>query len=188
MATCLNCSREIKIRVVKGIRTPIHNCADEYSHYDSYTTKLNCPTCSKSVFFYQNDAGSKVFFDQLGPPWPKHDCLNKEVFEKSRENNRLKPARIKKNQSRGRGLQVTLLGRDYSGEFSFPAGSKRKELIMINHRNAPAFIKVSRIGENMSLTLSTFLTIRTSQINSIVESIVIRMEIPKEKYYRIIKK
>jgi hypothetical protein len=28
------------------------------------------------VFFYQNSFGSRVFFDELGPPWPKHPCTD----------------------------------------------------------------------------------------------------------------
>jgi predicted nucleic acid-binding Zn-ribbon protein len=34
-----------------------------------------CPKCGQRVFFYQNEHGSKVFFDQLGHPWPKHGCF-----------------------------------------------------------------------------------------------------------------
>ncbi|MCZ7422956.1 hypothetical protein O7605_25975 [Verrucosispora sp. WMMA2121] len=28
------------------------------------------------VYFYANQHGSRVFFDQLGPPWPKHPCTD----------------------------------------------------------------------------------------------------------------
>jgi hypothetical protein len=35
-----------------------------------------CPFCGEPVFFYQNVFGSRVFFDELGPPWPKHPCLD----------------------------------------------------------------------------------------------------------------
>ena len=35
-----------------------------------------CPVCGKSVFFYQNEYGSRVYFDELGPPWPKHPCTD----------------------------------------------------------------------------------------------------------------
>jgi hypothetical protein len=28
------------------------------------------------VYFYANSYGSRVFFDDLGPPWPKHPCTN----------------------------------------------------------------------------------------------------------------
>lgn len=35
-----------------------------------------CPICGASVFFWKNSAGSKVWFDALGAPWPKHPCLD----------------------------------------------------------------------------------------------------------------
>lgn len=35
-----------------------------------------CPVCGQSVYYYQNSAGSRVFFDELGPPWPKHPCTD----------------------------------------------------------------------------------------------------------------
>jgi hypothetical protein len=42
------------------------------------TPNAKCPVCGKLVFYYQNDHGSKVFFDDLGPPWPKHPCTDDE--------------------------------------------------------------------------------------------------------------
>lgn len=36
----------------------------------------NCPVCGEPVFFYQNEYGSRVFFDEVGPPWPKHPCTD----------------------------------------------------------------------------------------------------------------
>jgi hypothetical protein len=33
-----------------------------------------CKRCGQAVFFYKNDHGSKVFFDEVGGKWPKHDC------------------------------------------------------------------------------------------------------------------
>lgn len=39
-----------------------------------------CPQCGALVFFYQNSAGSRVFFDDLGPPWPKHPCTDLPVL------------------------------------------------------------------------------------------------------------
>nr|CAD6602630.1 hypothetical protein RFYW14_01175 [Pseudorhizobium flavum] len=38
-----------------------------------------CPECGDPVFFYANSAGSRVFFDHLGPPWPKHWCTDRSV-------------------------------------------------------------------------------------------------------------
>jgi hypothetical protein len=36
-----------------------------------------CPVCKAGVFFYANSDGSRVFFDDLGPPWPKHPCTDR---------------------------------------------------------------------------------------------------------------
>jgi hypothetical protein len=35
-----------------------------------------CPVCSGPVFFYANRFGSRVYFDDVGPPWPKHPCTD----------------------------------------------------------------------------------------------------------------
>lgn len=35
----------------------------------------SCPVCGADVYFYSNRHGSRVFFDDLGPPWPKHPCV-----------------------------------------------------------------------------------------------------------------
>lgn len=35
-----------------------------------------CPVCSAAVFFYANQSGSRVYFDDLGPPWAKHPCTD----------------------------------------------------------------------------------------------------------------
>ena len=34
----------------------------------------HCQYCQRKVFYYQNENGSKLFFDELGPPWPVHRC------------------------------------------------------------------------------------------------------------------
>ena len=36
-----------------------------------------CPVCGAQVFFYANAAGSRVFFDNVGWPWPKHECTDR---------------------------------------------------------------------------------------------------------------
>lgn len=33
-----------------------------------------CPVCGEPVFFYRSPSNGRVFFDELGPPWPKHPC------------------------------------------------------------------------------------------------------------------
>lgn len=39
-----------------------------------------CPVCGELVFYYQNEHGSRVFFDELGPPWPKHPCTDNDTY------------------------------------------------------------------------------------------------------------
>ena len=41
---------------------------------EARTWPTRCPTCSEDVFFFMCNCRSKVFFDELGPPWPIHDC------------------------------------------------------------------------------------------------------------------
>ena len=40
----------------------------------SKTIPTHCPYCGKDVFYYKNEHGSRVFFEALGKPWPKHRC------------------------------------------------------------------------------------------------------------------
>lgn len=39
-----------------------------------------CPVCGDSVFFYESPYGGRVFFDDLGPPWPKHPCTDNRPY------------------------------------------------------------------------------------------------------------
>jgi hypothetical protein len=49
----------------------------------------HCPECGADVFYYQNEFGSRVFFDDLGPPWPKHPCTDRSPLPK--EKSKAKP-------------------------------------------------------------------------------------------------
>lgn len=43
------------------------------------TYPTTCPYCGAQIFFHTNGNGDVVFFDALGPPWPKHPCLVSDV-------------------------------------------------------------------------------------------------------------
>lgn len=43
----------------------------------SYTIPIPCPICGGAVFLYQSEHGGRVFFDELGPRWPKHPCTDR---------------------------------------------------------------------------------------------------------------
>jgi len=53
--------------------------------HHSYDTFVNpnahCPVCGIPVFFYQSESGSRVFFDELGPPWSKHTCTDNQQLK-----------------------------------------------------------------------------------------------------------
>lgn len=50
---------------------------DRRPTYDSFVNpNAICPVCGASVYFYQSPFGGRVFFDELGPPWPKHPCTD----------------------------------------------------------------------------------------------------------------
>ncbi len=51
--------------------------------YPSYVNpNARCPVCGASVYFYQSPYGGRVFFDELGPPWPKHPCTDNPVVRR----------------------------------------------------------------------------------------------------------
>ncbi|MCG8105195.1 MAG: hypothetical protein JAY65_00740 [Candidatus Thiodiazotropha endolucinida] len=52
--------------------------------YESYVNpNAHCPICGSFVFFYQSPNGGRVFFDELGPPWPKHPCTDNSSIPKN---------------------------------------------------------------------------------------------------------
>lgn len=56
-----------------------------FNTYESYTIpNARCPVCGDSVFFYQSQNGGRVYFDSLGPPWPKHPCTIQDGFSVGR--------------------------------------------------------------------------------------------------------
>lgn len=99
MPICDQCGGEIEFRIIDGQTRPIHlsgGCwGDEggwsrsssdssrprlHSSYRVGITYVNpnarCPVCGESVFYYQSPDDGRVFFDELGPPWPKHACTD----------------------------------------------------------------------------------------------------------------
>lgn len=58
-----------------------------------------CPDCNQSVWFFSCNCGSKVYFNELGEPWPIHYCRHKlvrEAVEMLRINDRLSDEEIYK--------------------------------------------------------------------------------------------
>ena len=50
------------------------------SYVSSFLLNAKCPVCGAHVFYYENEYGSKVYFDHAGDTWPKHPCTNKDYY------------------------------------------------------------------------------------------------------------
>lgn len=106
MPKCNRCGGRITFRKVDGKTIPIHlsgGCTGGYGggrrvHYvaqpvaasavfdepRSYLSpNAKCPVCGKSVFFYQSEHGGRVFFDDVGWPWPKHPCTDSAAAQQN---------------------------------------------------------------------------------------------------------
>ena len=108
MSYCSQCGEPISFRNINGQTVPIHpgggwHCSGStsssissssawrppnprinryYRDRRSYATpNATCPVCRQRVFFYESEDGGRVFFDDLGPPWPKHPCTDSRVDE-----------------------------------------------------------------------------------------------------------
>ncbi len=85
MGTCYDCGGEIIFRTNDGVRKPIHLSGGCYpsSSFTRITSFVDpnarCPVCGDQVFFYRSPFDGSVFFDELGPPWPKHPCTDNTV-------------------------------------------------------------------------------------------------------------
>lgn len=56
------------------------NLNPDWSRAGSHTVpNARCPVCRNHVFYYRASDGGSVFFDRLGPPWPKHPCTDKTL-------------------------------------------------------------------------------------------------------------
>ena len=79
---CRDCGGEIIFWYDGGVCTPIHLSGGCFSggSYMTITSFVNpnarCPVCGDKVFFYRSPFNGRVFFDELGPPWPKHPCTD----------------------------------------------------------------------------------------------------------------
>jgi hypothetical protein len=60
---------------------PIFNIPPKFKSYSELVKSCTnpnakCPVCGDPVFFYRSPSNGRVFFDELGPPWPKHPCTS----------------------------------------------------------------------------------------------------------------
>lgn len=93
MSTCYRCGDQIEFRYVDGRLVPIHQsggwCTGSrqdvdrpFRTTDQYVNpNATCPVCGVRVFFFQSRYGGRVFFNELGWPWPKHGCTDNSIAQ-----------------------------------------------------------------------------------------------------------
>ncbi len=75
----------ITLRYSSAMPNDFSSSTDVASGFGFGSTNPNarCPVCDAPVFFFQSESGGRVFFDDLGPPWPKHPCTDNPVAKKN---------------------------------------------------------------------------------------------------------
>lgn len=80
------------------LKTPTAILSGGYCSY--VNPNAHCPVCGAEVFFYQSPYGGRVFFDELGPPWPKHPCTDNGYTPRATNYSSTYPAsRLSKNEA-----------------------------------------------------------------------------------------
>lgn len=83
-----------------------------------------CPVCGASVYFYSNSVGSKVYFDALGPPWPKHPCMDSRSVASPWEQIRSATSQVQPPPSPLAATGTTLdIGEDFHDQRRYQEGS-----------------------------------------------------------------
>ncbi|SFO95689.1 hypothetical protein SAMN04488060_0962 [Qipengyuania nanhaisediminis] len=199
MPTCDQCGEKIEFRYMDGRPTPIHQNGGWCSGTKPNKAPRNrgwfrtpeaftdpnalCPVCGASVFYYQNSFGSRVFFDDLGWPWPKHPCTDNPIAQSAKVK-RLKKRKARKGASafaaniyelananecdgfieaKFRSLTNMLIVRT----FHFPvANLEAAGWTLDDLRAAPSFVIRKGIGQ----TVLEFISVRTKQVGRLVVS------------------
>lgn len=82
-----------------------------------------CPVCGASVYFYSNSSGSKVYFDALGPPWPKHPCMDWQSVASPWEQIRPSTSEVQRPPSAHAAVGSTLdIGEDFQDQRRYREG------------------------------------------------------------------
>lgn len=68
-----------QVSVAEVLERPISGgwAKDSGGTVESYVNpNAHCPVCGAAVYFYRSPYDGRVFFDELGWPWPKHGCTD----------------------------------------------------------------------------------------------------------------
>lgn len=139
------------------LKTPISHFRTLFSSFINPNAK--CPVCGESVFYYESPYGGKVYFDSLGPPWPKHACIEPRATGKIRQNNQYQswrkkswqPYKVEKIEEKNGKLKIS----------GIVLEEAEKEILYLEN-NAESFKKKYKnpchikILQNRNIIISTF--------------------------------
>lgn len=75
-----NYSDEPEARWPASIGSGLEAWASLGTTVESFTIpNASCPVCRADVYFYRSPHNGRVYFDSLGPPWPKHECTDNSL-------------------------------------------------------------------------------------------------------------
>jgi hypothetical protein len=90
-----------------------------------------CPVCGQAVFFYSNIYGSRVYFNELGPPWEKHHCTdNSDFFPRQSPTKLNSPTTRSKSQIQYIANTVRVAGSSFATKI-FTAGNSKWVLCVV---------------------------------------------------------
>ena len=75
MSVCRECGLAITFRMKDGVCIPIHGSGKWCQGPVERTRAITCPKCHQIAYYVQHNGGF-AWFDELGPPWPKHPCFD----------------------------------------------------------------------------------------------------------------
>jgi hypothetical protein len=136
---------------------------------ESYVNpNARCPVCRQPVYFYRSPYNGRVFFDDLGWPWPKHKCTDNHREPERATRNSLAAAPRPEPQWRSDGWSALLSARvshgversgvrgDWDGRFvdlALPAGTKiDRESPVLIRTALPGLHEVTFLASDHSFT------------------------------------
>ncbi|MES0098119.1 hypothetical protein [Mesorhizobium sp. M0019] len=113
-----------------------HSTISRFGTVVSYVNpNAHCPVCGKQVFYYQCPHGGRVFFDNLGWPWPKHGCTDNPRSQKGRVEARVINSHTAFRSAQGEPLDLY-------------------ELLSIAEKRNIVHMRFRRMNENRSFSVS----------------------------------
>lgn len=140
---------------------------------DEVCRPTKCPTCGNPVFFVRHNGGS-VWFDQLGPPWPKHPCSHSDRYS-ARLHTMLRAAAVEEDSS-GFGVVVEVqLG---SPEDDMLIRVRGWDNRLIDWRRRPR--------QHQSHLLGRLVALRSAASGEVALELVGQAELRKFAYFQIV--